>query len=165
MAIPRRDVIAGMKFRDLFDRDGLSLAGMIVVMSLFALLIGVVMGNWIIRIAAGPPTDRVEVANQQQAIPDPVREETPVDDRTEPVPDEPDIIDDETGVFVVQVGAFGSRENAERLKADLENRGFSVYITDTQPYRVHLGAYDNREEAEEIRDQVERIGFEAFITH
>lgn len=164
-----------MKLTNLLDREGLSLAGMVIVMSLLALLVGVFLGNWLIRIVAGPPSDTVHVAEDEPSIREEVMqqyvevEEAQIEEEAPPGPadTEPEIEDAPVPeeVFVVQVGAFNSRDNAERLKAQMEERGFSAYITDTQPFRVHLGAFENRGEAEDMRDEIERNGFEAFITH
>ncbi len=155
-----------MKFRDIFDKEGLSLAGMVLIGVVVLLLFGVMLGNWLLRLIAGPPAADLEVARVPAEIV-PIQQDN-LSDFVIPAGDEIDIpveTIDESGIFVVQVGAFNSRDNANKLKSQLEDSGFTVWVTDTQPYRVHLGAFDNRQEAETMRDEVEKRGYEAFIAH
>jgi rare lipoprotein A len=56
------------------------------------------------------------------------------------------------GSFYIQVGAFGSRENANRLVARLKSRGFSaraVFASDVNLWRVQAGPYPGLRQAEE----------------
>jgi rare lipoprotein A len=78
-----------------------------------------------------------------------------------------------SGVYV-QVGAFKSQENADRLRSDLQNQNLSIagdgrnvpvqnwYNEDT--YRVRLGPYANRSEAEQAADRInQRLGTNAIV--
>lgn len=84
-----------------------------------------------------------------------------------------DVVVQTSGVYV-QVGAFKSQENADRLRNDLENQnllmaedGRSVpvqnwYNSDT--YRVRLGPYANRSEAEQAANKInQRLGTSAIV--
>jgi len=57
--------------------------------------------------------------------------------------------------FSVQVGAFGSRENAEKLAAHLKEKGYAVYLLPLKSwskklfFTVRLGRHATRQEAEE----------------
>jgi len=78
-----------------------------------------------------------------------------------------------SGVYV-QVGAFKSRENADRLRESLQNRNLAVtadgrnvpiqnwYNEDT--YRVRLGPYQNRSEADLAASRINQsIGTNAIV--
>jgi rare lipoprotein A len=65
--------------------------------------------------------------------------------------------------YVVQVGAFGSLANAERLRAALEGAG-AVQVEPTQAggealYRVRIGPWDDRADAEAMRRRLVVSGF------
>ncbi len=153
--------------RRLFAREGLSLAGILIVMSIFTMVIGVALGNWMIRIIAGPGPEEPQVVQQEEQWEEEIIQQEP----EEPVPPVEELPEDEEEIvsqedtYMVQAGVFNSRENAHRLKDLLEDEGFQVWVTDSQPYRVHLGVFSNRRDAEEIRDEAERKGFEVFIAH
>lgn len=66
--------------------------------------------------------------------------------------------------FSVQVGAFGTEANAQRLKAELLRRGYQVAITDTalegrRLHRVRVGRYARRQEAQEEAQRLKSEGF------
>lgn len=78
-----------------------------------------------------------------------------------------------SGVYV-QVGAFKSRENADKLRENLQNRNLAVtadgrsvpvqnwYNEDT--YRVRLGPYQNRFEADQAASRINQsIGTSAIV--
>ena len=63
--------------------------------------------------------------------------------------------------YLVQVAAFKSRQEAERMKAALSLKGFSVYITvinqqKTNWFRVSLGPYATRPEAQKAQGDIAR---------
>lgn len=68
----------------------------------------------------------------------------------------------------VQTGAFRNHANAERLKADLQKKGFDAFITtidvDGPLYRVQVGAFINRSNATAMVNRLKSAGFDAFIT-
>lgn len=60
-----------------------------------------------------------------------------------------------TAGFYVQVGAFGSAENAERLAAQLRDDDFSVRVIDESgAHRVQVGPIDSRERAERMTQRL-----------
>jgi len=154
--------------RKLFAREGLSLAVVLLVMSLLTMVAGVALGNWMIRILAGPRTEETEMVQQEQRWEEETFQEQEPEEPVPPVeelPEEEEEILSQEENYMVQAGVFNSRDNAQRLKNLLEEEGFQVWITDTQPYRVHLGIFPDRRDAQEIRDEAERKGFEVFIAH
>jgi DedD protein len=67
------------------------------------------------------------------------------------------------GRFVVQLGSFGSRENAERLVRDMNAKGFATFIAPIttngrELYRVRVGPTKDRGSAEALATQLKRIG-------
>lgn len=67
------------------------------------------------------------------------------------------------GSFVVQLGSFGSRENAERLVRDMTAKGFTTFIAPIttngrELYRVRVGPTRDRASAEALAAQLKRMG-------
>jgi DedD protein len=67
------------------------------------------------------------------------------------------------GSFVVQLGSFGSKENAERLVRDMTAKGFATFIAPITTngrdlYRVRVGPTRDRASAEALAAQLKRIG-------
>jgi DedD protein len=67
------------------------------------------------------------------------------------------------GSFVVQLGSFGSRENAERLVRDMTVRGFTAFIAPItsngrELYRVRVGPTRDRASAEALAAELKRAG-------
>jgi DedD protein len=68
-----------------------------------------------------------------------------------------------SGSFVVQLGSFGSRDNAERLVRDMTARGFATFIAPIttngrELYRVRVGPTRDRASAEALAAQLKRMG-------
>jgi DedD protein len=68
-----------------------------------------------------------------------------------------------SGSFVVQLGSFGSRQNAERLVRDMTAKGFTTFIAPIttngrELYRVRVGPTRDRASAEALATQLKRIG-------
>jgi DedD protein len=69
----------------------------------------------------------------------------------------------EPGTFVVQLGSFGSRENAERLVRDMTAKGFATFIAPItsngrELYRVRVGPTRDRASAEALAAELKRVG-------
>jgi DedD protein len=67
------------------------------------------------------------------------------------------------GNFVVQLGSFSSRENADRLVHDMTARGFTAFIAPIttngrELYRVRVGPTKDRTSAEALAVELKRIG-------
>jgi len=76
--------------------------------------------------------------------------------------------DSRTGGYLVTAGSFTVAANAERVKRDLEAKGYHPYITEVQQRgatyrRVVVGAYGNRQEAEAVRRELTEAGFVAGV--
>jgi DedD protein len=69
----------------------------------------------------------------------------------------------EHGSFVVQLGSFGSRDNANRLVHDMTAKGFAAFVAPItsggrELYRVRVGPTRDRASAEALAAQLRRIG-------
>ena len=70
-------------------------------------------------------------------------------------------------LYRVQTGAFTVWENADRLKSDLQKRGFDAFVTTMDLgqlfYRVQVGAYSVKSNAEAMKRRLQAAGFEAIL--
>jgi len=67
------------------------------------------------------------------------------------------------GTFVVQLGSFGSKENADRLVRDMTTKGFAAFVAPItsngrELYRVRVGPTRDRASAEALAAELKRIG-------
>jgi DedD protein len=67
------------------------------------------------------------------------------------------------GSFVVQLGSFGSRDNADRLVRDMTAKGFAAFVAPIRSggrdlYRVRVGPTRDRAQAEALAAQLRRVG-------
>jgi DedD protein len=65
--------------------------------------------------------------------------------------------------WVVQLGSFASRANAERLAAELRGRGYSGFVSEYRGagrvlFRVRVGPEQDRARAEAIAQRLARDG-------
>lgn len=68
-------------------------------------------------------------------------------------------------LYRVQVGAFSSRENADRLAARLRELGYDAAISSGPPYRVQTGAFASRDNAVRLSEELRAAGFEAVVVN
>lgn len=74
-----------------------------------------------------------------------------------------------SGTFVVQLGSFGSKENAERLARDMTGKGFAAFVAPPVTsngrvlYRVRVGPTQDRASAEALAAQLKRAGQDGSI--
>jgi DedD protein len=96
-----------------------------------------------------PTPDPVAEPEPVVETPAPVAKAAPPPARTPP----PAAAAPVTAGWVVQIGSFGRRDNAERLKRELEERGFPVVLMPVESngrtlHRVRVGPYGERGEAD-----------------
>ena len=68
-----------------------------------------------------------------------------------------------TGMWAVQLGSFGNKENADKLAADLKKLGFAAFrsqlhTSSGELYRVRVGPQKDRESAEAVAGQLAKAG-------
>ena len=69
----------------------------------------------------------------------------------------------EPGSFVVQLGSFAGRDNADRLVRDMTAKGFAAFVAPIKSggrelYRVRVGPTRDRAQAEALAAQLRRVG-------
>jgi len=69
----------------------------------------------------------------------------------------------ERGTFVVQLGSFREKENADRLVRDMTAKGFTAFVAPItsggrELYRVRVGPTRDRTSAEALAAQLKRVG-------
>lgn len=69
--------------------------------------------------------------------------------------------------FTIQVGAFGSLENAHKLLSDLKSEGYDVFLFESHIksdslYKVGLGTFEKKEDARAYLDKLAIPGFEGL---
>jgi cell division protein FtsN len=73
-----------------------------------------------------------------------------------------------TGAYTVTAGSFASAAGAERVRSDLEQRGYQPTVTTVQRHgktyhKVIVGSYDDKDQAESVRKAVEAAGYAAAV--
>ncbi|MGI9237787.1 MAG: SPOR domain-containing protein [Woeseiaceae bacterium] len=69
-----------------------------------------------------------------------------------------------TGMWAVQLGSFSSKENAEKLAADLRKQGYAAFLSQLttssgqQLHRVRIGPQKDRESAEAMGNRLRKVG-------
>jgi DedD protein len=115
--------------------------------------------------APAVPAPAPATAPERTEVPKPVpvqpAEAQPVP--VQPTPARPASVPAERGTFVVQLGSFGSKENADRLVRDMTAKGFAAFVAPItsggrELYRVRVGPTRDRAQAEALAAQLRRIG-------
>lgn len=73
-----------------------------------------------------------------------------------------------TGMWAVQLGSFGDKDNAERLAADLRKQGFAAFLSRLQTdngelQRVRIGPQKDRESAEAMAERLAKAGHKGQV--
>jgi len=110
--------------------------------------------------SAAAPTNPMAPAPTPAPARSPARTEAA---RTDPQPVPPSSHPVEAGGFVVQIGTFSVRENADRLVRDISAKGFSAFVVPVSSnghelYRVRVGPTRDRASAETLARELKRAG-------
>ena len=92
-----------------------------------------------------------------QPTPEPVAKEKPAEQAAST-----------TGMWAVQLGSFSSRENAEKLAADLRKQGYAAFLSQLQTsngvlHRVRIGPQKDRESAEAMAARLLKVGHKGQV--
>jgi len=109
--------------------------------------------------AATPAQTRQVVVESEPPVD--VAETTP--EPEPPAAQTPAALPSTTGMWAVQLGSFGNKENAERLAADLRTQGFAAFLSQLstgsgQLHRVRIGPQKDRESAEAMAGRLAKAG-------
>ena len=67
-------------------------------------------------------------------------------------------------LYRVQVGAFKSKNNADKLLKEIKGKGIDCFIKEESGlYKVQVGAYSVYANAEKMKKRLENMGYKAFI--
>ncbi len=73
-----------------------------------------------------------------------------------------------TGMWAVQLGSFGSQENADKLAAELRKQGFAAFLSQMSTesgelHRVRIGPQKDRESAEAMAERLRKAGHKGQV--
>jgi DedD protein len=73
-----------------------------------------------------------------------------------------------TGMWAVQLGSFSSKENADKLAADLRKQGYAAFLSQLstssgQLHRVRIGPQKDRQSAEAMASRLKKVGHEGQV--
>ncbi len=156
-------------------KSGMSVAIMLGCMAIIASVFGYFVCSWFLDYVTAPE-EGVESVSTEQIVTE-ERVDATKDDTTEKEASstsaigkdqQEDTVVDETmgeNLYVVQVGAFDKKDNAQNLVSQLKNEGFTAYITSKNPYRVQVGAFRTKDAADELGMELEKNDFPVYIRH
>jgi len=68
-------------------------------------------------------------------------------------------------LYTIQVGAFSSEKNAQRLANEIENAGYKTFVVKgTNLYKVQVEEFETYKGAGEIVPKIKALGYPTFIT-
>ena len=113
----------------------------------------------------------VVTTHAESEPPAPKKEKTPTERPAETAPLAPSVPEQPAMGIVLQLGAFGNRDNAYNMVQNMNNQGFSdVFVkeflqADKTLYRVYRGPFSSRTEADQAQKELkEKAGIEGIIT-
>ena len=119
--------------------------------------------------AAEEPQDEQQQPEQRELEPEPEPIAEP-ESVPEPAQKEPEVVlatvaepASSTGMWAVQLGSFGNKENADKLAADLKKLGFAAFRSQLatgsgELHRVRVGPQKDRESAEAVAEALAKAG-------
>ena len=121
---------------------------------------------------SGKPEDTPAEPKVTQATPEPVPQQETVREEQAPVsqpqtePKKPAA--STTGMWAVQLGSFSSKENAEKLAADLRKQGYAAFLSQVQTssgqlHRVRIGPQKDRASAEAMAARLLKVDREGQV--
>ncbi len=91
-----------------------------------------------------------------------------LEDKREPASAPIEVTTSPTGMWAVQLGSFGKRENAERLAAELKELKFAAFLSQSPTesgalHRVRIGPLKDRKSAEAMAARLLKSGHEGQV--
>lgn len=73
-----------------------------------------------------------------------------------------------TGMWAVQLGSFSSKENADKLAANLRKQGYAAFLSQLSTssgklHRVRIGPQKDRQSAEAMASRLKKVGHEGQV--
>jgi DedD protein len=118
--------------------------------------------------APAPAREPVSTGEPEEVIRESVPATAPPDEKPEVLPARDAASVSSTGMFAVQLGSFSSKENAEKLAAELRRQGFAAFLSQldmasTQLHRVRIGPQKDRQAAEAMAARLAKAGHEGQV--
>lgn len=116
------------------------------------------------------PGPEAAVATESAAGEPSEPEPAPQQPASEPQPAQPEFQRTLEGAWVVQLGSFGSEDNARRLRDGVRERGFGAHLQevergDSRLIRVFSGPFSEKEEAERAKKVLDdAFGVNSLVT-
>ena len=66
--------------------------------------------------------------------------------------------------YTVQCGAFADADNAAKLYAKLDDKGYFVFFLNEATIKICVGKFASSEEAQKTCDDLKKKGFAGFVT-
>ena len=121
-----------------------------------------------------PQTRPVVIPDQETPDPNPPPQEeaepetAPVQTAANSTPEIPTQAASTTGMWAVQLGSFGDKNNAEKLAADLRKQGFAAFLSQLSTnsgelQRVRIGPQKDRESAEAMAGRLQKAGHKGQV--
>ncbi len=78
------------------------------------------------------------------------------------------VLDSQTGMWAVQLGSFGNRDNAERQAAELRSEGHAAFLSQVTTesgvlHRVRIGPQKDRDSAETVAAKLAAAGHDVKV--
>lgn len=154
-------------------KEGINFAISLITMTIVFVFIGYLLGQYAVHLLRAQHNAQVRVA---QTTPSSVQT-SPVPSSSTSAPPPPPASGtvsqsstqrESSGsgtLYRVQVGAFSSRANADRLVAQLKELGYEAIVSDGPPYRVQTGAFASRENAVRLSEELKAKGFDVVVVN
>jgi len=123
--------------------------------------------------AATRPNDvAVSAQVEERPVPVPVVETPPAQSEAQSAPETQISVAkpaaSTTGMWVVQLGSFSNKENADKLAADLRKQGYAAFLSQVETssgslQRVRIGPQKDRESAEAMAARLLKVGHKGQV--
>lgn len=132
-----------------------------------------------VPVATTPAPARQDNAVTEQPVlreePEPVVVQPPPEkapdtapEQAEPKPAASQPVASTTGMWAVQLGSFSSKDNAEKLAADLRKQGYAAFLSQLPTdkgllHRVRIGPQKDRASAEAMASRLAKVGHKGQV--
>jgi len=168
-------------------KEGINFAISLITMTVVFVFIGYLLGQYAVKLLRAQHSAQVRVVQTTtpaaqtgqpaKAVQSPPAASSPASPQSTPVapspaaqaPAQPQSVPEQASgqgaLYRVQVGAFSSRANAERVVNQLKELGYEAIISSGPPYRVQTGAFASRDNAVRLGEELKAKGFEVAVVN
>ena len=157
------------KRKSFWHLDGFHFTITMITVSLLFIFVGYFMGQYAVGMVS-ITSDSSNTATNQEQVTQPSSFITDLGAELDKLPaQEPEPQPQLTAqpvstiAFRIQAGAFGNRENAEKMQARLIELGYEAMIVSGALYRVQTGGFASEDNAQQQAEELRRHGFEVAV--